>query len=136
MSTLHFELVSPERILHSGEVEAVLLPGVEGDMTVLPGHAPVLAALRSGFLVVSDGGAHGIRILVNGGVADISGAGVTVLAERAIAAEDLTPESIEREILHAQMLKDAASDDAAKDLADTQISQLEEARETLKAGHP
>ena len=51
MATLHFELVAPERVLFSGEVEAVLLPGTEGDMTVLPGHAPVMTALKTGFVV-------------------------------------------------------------------------------------
>ena len=51
-STLRFELVSPERILLSGEAEQVLLPGSEGDMTLLPGHAPVISTLRPGVLDV------------------------------------------------------------------------------------
>ena len=50
MATLHFELVAPERVLFSGEVEAVLLPGTEGDLTVLPGHAPLMATLKTGFV--------------------------------------------------------------------------------------
>ena len=54
MATLHFELVAPERVLFSGEVDAVMLPGTEGDMTVLPGHAPVMTALKTGFLVITD----------------------------------------------------------------------------------
>ena len=54
MATFHFELVSPERVLFSGEVDAVILPATEGDMTVLPGHAPVMTALKTGFLVITD----------------------------------------------------------------------------------
>ena len=50
MATFHFELVAPERVLYSGEVDAVMLPGTEGDMTVLPGHAPVMTGLKTGFI--------------------------------------------------------------------------------------
>ena len=69
MATLHFELVAPERVLYSGEVEAVMLPGTEGDMTVLPGHAPVMTSLKTGFVVVTDRQNHGTRVLVRGGFA-------------------------------------------------------------------
>src|SRR5919205_2624885 len=98
MATLRFELVAPERVLYSGDVDAVMLPGTEGDMTVLPGHAPVMTALKTGFIVITDSKNHGTRVLVRGGFAEINAAGLTVLAERALAATELTPESIDQEI--------------------------------------
>lgn len=132
MATLHFELVAPERILFSGEVEAVLLPGTEGDMTVLPGHAPVMTALKAGFVVVTNHKDEGERVLVRGGFAEINQAGVIVLAERATPVEELTPETIEREILELQTRRDATEDYAAQQAADTLIAGLREAREALK----
>jgi F-type H+-transporting ATPase subunit epsilon len=132
MATLHFELVAPERVLYSGEVDAVMLPGTEGDMTVLPGHAPVMTALKSGFVVITDRQNHGTRMLVRGGFAEINAAGLTVLAERALPPEELTPESIDAEILHVEMLRDASQDQAVKEAAEATIEQLREARATLQ----
>ena len=132
MATMHFELVSPERILFSGEVEAVLLPATEGEMTVLPGHAPVITTLKAGFVVATDGDNHGERVLVRGGFAEINAAGVIVLAERATPVEELTPEKIEREITDLAMRRDGTDDFAARRGYDEMIGQLEEARSALK----
>src|SRR5215210_4784546 len=124
MATFPFELVAPERVLFSGNVDAVLLPGTEGEMTVLPGHAPVMTALKTGFLVITNHKGDGERVLVRGGFADISARGVTVLAERALPVEDLTPEMIDREILQAEMARDATEDFSARQAADAAITQL------------
>ena len=132
MATLHFELVAPERVVFSGEVEAVLLPGTEGDMTVLPGHAPVMTALKTGFVVVTNHKNDGDRVLVRGGFAEINGQGVTVLAERATPVEELSGEKIDREILDLQTRRDASEDYKVREAADTAIAQLEEARAALQ----
>jgi F-type H+-transporting ATPase subunit epsilon len=132
MATLHFELVAPERVLYSGEVDAVMLPGTEGDMTVLPGHAPVMTGLKTGFVVITERVNHGTRVLVRGGFAEINAEGVIVLAERALAAEELTPESIDQEILHVEMQRDASHDPAVQDAANATIVQLQEARAALR----
>ena len=132
MATLHFELVAPERVLYSGEVDAVMLPGTEGDMTVLPGHAPVMTALKTGFIVITDHKNHGTRMLVRGGFADINATGLTVLAERALPPTELTPESIDAEILNVEMQRDASHDQSMKDAADATIAQLREARNALQ----
>nr|WP_210261261.1 ATP synthase F1 subunit epsilon [Enterovirga sp. DB1703] len=129
---MHFELVSPERILFSGEVDAVLLPATEGDMTVMPGHAPAITTLKAGFVVATDSKNHGERVLVRGGFAEINAAGVIVLAERATPVEELTPERIDREITELQTRRDGTDDDFARRAYDETIGQLEEARETLK----
>ena len=131
MATFPFELVAPERVLFSGQVDAVLLPGTEGEMTVLPGHAPVMTALKTGFLVITNHKGDGERVLVRGGFADISARGVTVLAERALPVEDLTPEILDREILQAEMARDASEDFSARQAADAAIAQLREAKATL-----
>ena len=132
MATLHLELVAPERVLFSGEVEAVMLPGTEGDMTVLPGHAPVMSTLKAGFVVITSGRDHGSRILVRGGFAEINGLGVTVLAERATPLEEVTPDSIDHEILDIRTKRDSTDDYKAREAADALIAQLEEAKEALK----
>ena len=88
MSTFHFDLVSPEQLAFSGEVDQVDVPGVEGDFGVLAGHAPVVAAVRPGILTVSLGGTKQ-KIIVLGGLAEISDKGLTVLADVATSIQDL-----------------------------------------------
>ena len=131
MATLPFELVAPERILYSGEVDAVVLPATDGDITVMPGHAPVMTTLKAGFLVISDHKGHGQRVLVRGGFADVNPSGLTVLAQRALPVEELTPDMLEREILHAEMAYDATNDQQKKHAAQEVIGQLREARAAL-----
>jgi F-type H+-transporting ATPase subunit epsilon len=88
MASLHFELVSPEKLVFSGEVEQVDLPGVEGDFGVLVGHAPYVSTLRPGILTVhTSSGAQ--KIVVLGGFAEMSDRGLTVLAEMADTVEDI-----------------------------------------------
>jgi F-type H+-transporting ATPase subunit epsilon len=131
MAPFTFELVSPERVLFSGSVEAVILPAVEGDMTVLAGHAPLMTSLKTGFLVITDNPGNGKRILIRGGFADVNQGGLTVLAERALPAEELTIDVLDHEILQAEMAYDATSDIAAKHVAEATIAQLREAKEAL-----
>ncbi|MBR1269148.1 F0F1 ATP synthase subunit epsilon [Bradyrhizobium sp. AUGA SZCCT0222] len=88
MATFHFDLVSPEKLAFSGEVDQVDVPGVEGDFGVLAGHAPVVAAVRPGILTITSGGTHQ-KIIVLGGLAEVSEKGLTVLADVAISTQDL-----------------------------------------------
>jgi len=88
MPTFHFDLVSPEKVAFSGEVDQVDIPGAEGDFGVLAGHAPVVAVIRPGILTVTAGGAQQ-KIVVLGGLAEVSEKGLTVLADVATAAPDL-----------------------------------------------
>src|SRR5262249_33049992 len=83
MASFHFDLVSPERVLFSGEVDQVDVPGVEGDFGVLAGHAPLIASVRPGILTVFRQGGQ-LRIVVNGGFAEVNPAGLTVLADYAV----------------------------------------------------
>lgn len=88
MATFHFDLVSPEKLAFSGEVDQVDIPGFEGDFGVLAGHAPVVAALRPGILTVTQGGTHQ-KIIVLGGLAEVSEKGLTVLADVATSLDEL-----------------------------------------------
>ena len=88
MATFHFDLVSPEKLAFSGQVDQVDVPGVEGDFGVLAGHAPVVAAIRPGILTVTTGGTHQ-KIIVLGGLAEMSDKGLTVLADVATSLDEL-----------------------------------------------
>jgi F-type H+-transporting ATPase subunit epsilon len=88
MATFHFDLVSPEKLAFSGEVDQVDVPGVEGDFGVLAGHAPVVAAVRPGILTITSGGTHQ-KIIVLGGLAEVSDKGLTVLADVATSIQEL-----------------------------------------------
>ena len=88
MATFHFDLVSPEKMAFSGEVDQVDIPGSEGDFGVLAGHAPVVAAVRPGILTVISGGSKQ-KIIVLGGLAEVSDKGLTVLADVATSIDEL-----------------------------------------------
>ena len=82
---LHFELVTPERLVRSEDVHMVVVPGSEGDFGVLEGHAPFMSTIRDGELAIYRGGMGGEpeRIAISGGFAEVNDRGLTVLAERA-----------------------------------------------------
>jgi len=88
MATFHFDLVSPEKLAFSGEVDQVDIPGLEGDFGVLAGHAPIVAAVRPGILTVFSGGKQE-KIIVLGGLAEMSETGLTVLANVATSMQDI-----------------------------------------------
>jgi len=88
MATFHFDLVSPEKLAFSGEVDQVDVPGVEGDFGVLAGHAPVVAVIRPGLLTVTTAATHQ-KIIVLGGLAEVSDTGLTVLADVATSIQEL-----------------------------------------------
>lgn len=88
MATLHFELVSPEKLAYSGEVDQVDVPGLEGDFGVMAGHAPMIASVRPGILTITVNGKHE-KIIVLGGLAEVNDKGLTVLAETAMSVQDL-----------------------------------------------
>jgi F-type H+-transporting ATPase subunit epsilon len=88
MPTFHFDLVSPEKIAFSGEVDQVDIPGTEGDFGVMAGHSPLVATIRPGIMTVYAGGRQE-KVIVLGGLAEVSPKGLTVLADVATSVEDL-----------------------------------------------
>jgi F-type H+-transporting ATPase subunit epsilon len=119
MATFHFDLVSPEKLAFAGDVDQVDVPGVEGDFGVLAGHAPVVAAIRPGILTIFTGGTKQ-KIIVLGGIAEVSEKGLTVLADVATSLDELD---------RAQFA-DTISDMEAK-LSEKEGSELDHALERL-----
>ena len=111
---LHFELVSPARLLFSGDVASVIIPGTEGEMTILPQHAPVLSTLRPGIVTVAKDGGAQEKIFVRGGFAEVNAKGLTVLAETAIPMAELDASAMSAQIKTAEEEVTAAKDDEGK----------------------
>ena len=107
MATFHFDLVSPERLLFSGDVDQVDVPGAEGDFGVLAGHAPLIAMLRPGILTMFRGGGE-VRVVVNGGYAEVNPEGLIILADMAVPLEEF-----DRDVLAGEIR------DTEEDVADT-----------------
>ena len=127
--TFKFELVSPERVLMSEDVEQVVVPGGDGDFAVLPGHAPVISTLRAGVLdVTAPGGRR--QIFVKGGFAEVEPDRLTVLAERAYDVADFGADRIAAELETAEAELAAAKDDAARSRGHTLVDRLK----SLQAG--
>jgi F-type H+-transporting ATPase subunit epsilon len=118
--TVQFDLVSPERRLASVKASEVQIPGADGDLTAMEGHAPTITTLRPGILkAVSSEGTK--AYVVTGGFAEISASGVSVLAERAVAMDDMTPALMDQMIADASEATAVASD---KDAADKAMADL------------
>ncbi len=133
MATFHFDLVSPERLLFSGEVEQVDVPGYEGDFGVLAQHAPMVSMLRPGILTVyRPGGA--LRVVVGGGYAEVSPTSLTVLAELAVPVEEFDRTQLAEQIKEAE--EDAAdtTNDATRDKLRLKLDQLRALQNVLSGG--
>jgi F-type H+-transporting ATPase subunit epsilon len=123
MAALHFEFVSPERVLFSGDVDQVDLPGLEGDMGILAGHAPLVTPLRPGILTIFNGGSRE-AVVVIGGIAEVGPAGLTVLADRAVARDEFDTAMLASEIKDAEEDLADATDDAQRDKVARRLEQL------------
>ena len=112
---LHFSLVSPERELMSRDVDQVVVPGTDGQFGVLANHAPFMSTLTAGVLTVIDGGKED-KVFVRGGFADVTPAGLTVLAEEATPAAELSGEKLSKRLEAARKtVADAETDEARLD---------------------
>lgn len=125
-----FELVSPERQLISEPVEQVVVPGADGYFTVLKGHAPFMSTMKPGVVDVINGG-ETLRIFVRGGFADVSAAGLTILAEQAIPLDDVDPAMLAQDIKNTEEDVADAKDGATRDAAETRLQQLREVQAAL-----
>lgn len=136
MANFTFELVSPERILFSGDVTSVLVPSIEGEMTVLAGHAPVVGALKPGIVLVQLGPGNGKEFYVGGGVVEINASGMTILAEQARFIEDVNVGVLDAEIVTAETRLAGSHGEAEKKRLHDELVQLREFKavfETRKA---
>ena len=136
MATFKFELVSPERILFSGDVVSVIIPSTEGEMTVLAGHAPLVATLKAGIVFVQTTDQNGKEFFVNGGLVEVNQASTTILAEQGRFIEDVNAAVLDQEILTAETkLTGSHDEDEQKRLHDTlvQLREFKHVFESRKA---
>jgi F-type H+-transporting ATPase subunit epsilon len=125
---IHFDLVSPERLLLSEDVDMVTLPGTEGYFGVLAGHAPVISSLRPGVIEVTGGETPGLKLFIRGGFAEVDGKAVIVLAEDAIPMADFNLAQLDQRIADAEEDLVAAKTDAERARVDEQLDHLKQLR--------
>lgn len=126
-----FDLVSPEKLLYSAHAEQVVVPGVEGDFGVLAGHAPLISIVRTGLVEVKGCEDGDLRIFVRGGLAEVTPAGLTLLAEEAMPFEDLSAADLDGRIKNLEEDVADAKDDRAKNRASEALDQLRQVRALL-----
>jgi F-type H+-transporting ATPase subunit epsilon len=133
--TLKFDLVAPERLLLSEQVDMVIVPGTDGYFGVLPKHAPVISSLRPGVIDVHQGGQVARQFFVAGGFAEVGAAGVTVLVEEAWPVKDVTRAvADQRKEQAATLAEKAANDDDRKKAARARWVAEEMAAVAARAG--
>src|SRR4051812_42550533 len=125
---IHFDLVSPERLLMSDDVDMVTLPGTEGYMGVLAGHAPLISTLRPGVIDVKGGREGDVKLFVRGGFAEIDAKKVVVLAEEAILMADFDVASLDQPITDTEEDLTAAKTDAERTRVADQLDHLRQLR--------
>ena len=120
MATIQFDLVSPERSLASLAATEVQIPGTDGNMDAMAGHAPVITTLRPGVLRAIS--AEGVKAyVVTGGFAEITGTSISVLAEQAVPLEEMTPAIMDQMVADATL---SAAVNPDKDAGDKVIADL------------
>ena len=130
MATFQFNLVSPEKLLFTGEVTQVDVPGAEGDFGVLAGHAPFVTTMRPGILTIHrEGGAQ--RIAVSGGFAEVSDAGLTVLADVAVPVEDVNRDAFAGFVKEAEDAAAKAPEGPQRDKLVLRADQLRQLQASL-----
>ena len=132
MAALHFDFVSPERVLFSGDVDQVDLPGAEGDIGILAGHAPVVTALRPGILTIFRGGARE-PIVISGGFAEVGPGGLTVLADTAAPLDGYDTAMLATEIKDAEEDVADSTDPKERDKVAHRLDQLKVLQAALAA---
>jgi F-type H+-transporting ATPase subunit epsilon len=128
---IHFDLVSPERMLLSEDVDMVTLPGAEGYFGVLAGHAPVISSLRPGVIEVTGGTTPNLRLFVRGGFAEVDAKKVIVLAEEAVPLADFDITALDRRIADTEEDLAIAKTDAERARVSEQLDHLRQLRAIL-----
>lgn len=132
MAAFHFELVSPEKLVFSGEVEAVVVPGAEGQFTVLKDHAPLISAMKPGIVAIDEAPAKKLRLFVRGGFAEVAPSGLTILAEQTIPLAELDAAGLDAALKNFEEEVAGAKTDEARRVAVEKRDQLLELRVALR----
>ena len=121
-TAVSFELVTPDKLLMSEEVDMVVVPGSEGDFGVLPRHAPLIATLRNGVISIYENDAVKSRVFVGGGVAEVTPDRCTVLAEEAARLDELSREDIEARIKEESERAELTDDEVERRSAEASVA--------------
>jgi len=132
MAAFHLEIVSPEKLVFSGEVEAVAVPGTEGEFTVLKDHAPLIAIMKPGVVVIEEAPAKKLRLFVPGGFAEVAPSGLTILADKALPLAELDATTLDVEVGNVEEEIAGAKGDEVRRMAVEKRDQLRELRAVLK----
>jgi F-type H+-transporting ATPase subunit epsilon len=132
MAAFHLEIVSPEKLVFSGEVEAVAIPGTEGEFTVLKDHAPLIAMMKPGVVVIEEAPAKKLRLFVPGGFAEVAPSGLTILADNALPLAELDAATLDAEVGKVEEEIAGAKGDEARRMAVEKRDELRELRAALK----
>jgi len=131
-NSLHFELVTPEKLLRSEAVHMVVVPGSEGDFGVLAGHAPFMSTIRPGAIAVyQKEGAAPERIFIDGGFAEVNDAGLTVLAEGATPVANIDAAQVDHDLANAREDIRLAKSEVEAEMARKRVERLTAMREAL-----
>lgn len=126
METFRFELVSPESLLKDTTAGMVIVPGMDGDFGVLPGHSPMMSTIRPGIVEIHENeSSDPERLFVKGGLAQVTPTGLTILAEEIIHLSDVDIADLESDITNARQSLDAAVDDIDKARAERELGWME-----------
>jgi F-type H+-transporting ATPase subunit epsilon len=132
MTAFHFELVSPEKLVFSGDVDAVVVPGTGGEFTVLKDHAPLIATMKPGIVVIDESPAKKLRVFVRGGFAEVAPFGLTILAEQTVPLGQLDAAGLDAELKNFEEEVAGAKTDEARRMAVEKRDQLLELRAALR----
>ena len=132
MAAFHLEIVSPEKLVFSGEVEAVAVPGTEGEFTVLKDHAPLIAIMKPGVVVIEEAPAKKLRLFVPRGFAEVAPSGLTILADKALPLAELDATTLDVEVGNVEEEIAGAKGDEVRRMAVEKRDQLRELRAVLK----
>ena len=132
MTSFNLELVSPEKLLFSGDVIDVLVPGTEGEFVVMAGHMPVMTSLRPGVVDIGEADGKHTRLFVRGGFADVTNTRLTLLAEMAVPLAEFDSAKLDQQIKDASEDAADAAGEAAKRVAQERLDRLRELKAALK----
>ena len=131
---LHFEIVSPERLLKDAEAAMVVVPGTDGDFAALPAHAPMMSTIRPGVVEVYETeGATPERLFLKGGLAQISPDGLTILAEETLALDEVDAGELAQKISDTREDIDDAKDDVERAGLEKELAWMTTLSEILAA---
>jgi F-type H+-transporting ATPase subunit epsilon len=132
MPAFYLEIVAPGKLVFSGEVEAVVVPGTEGEFTVLKDHAPLISTMKPGVVVIDETPTKKQRLFVPGGFAEVAPSGLTILADQALPLAELDAAGLDAELKNFEEEVAGAKTDEARRTAVEKRNQLLELRAALK----